>query len=53
MYKIAKTLCNTDNHVCTGLTCKFEMEKNGKKNGKIQCRFCLKLKSLKKTKSLN
>ncbi len=27
MYKIAKTLCNTDNHVCPGLTCKFEMEK--------------------------
>ncbi len=25
---ITKTLCNTDNHVCTGLTCKFEMEKN-------------------------
>ncbi len=27
MYKIAKTLCNTDNHVCTGLTCNFEMKK--------------------------
>ncbi len=25
--KIAKTLFNTDNHVCIGLTCKFEMEK--------------------------
>ncbi len=24
---LAKTLCNTDNHVCPGLTCKFEMEK--------------------------